>query len=29
MYKNISEQFGRPEFGDRENIRRTSEPGLA
>jgi transitional endoplasmic reticulum ATPase len=28
MYKNISEQFGRPEFGDRENIRRTSEPGL-
>lgn len=29
MYKNISEQFGRPEIGSRENIRRTSEPGLA
>jgi|RhiMetdeSRZDD1v2_1073273.scaffolds.fasta_scaffold00616_8 transitional endoplasmic reticulum ATPase len=29
MYKNISEQFGRPEFGGRENIGRTSEPGLA
>jgi transitional endoplasmic reticulum ATPase len=29
MYKNISEQFGRPEFDGRENIRRTSEPGLA
>ena len=29
MYKNISEQFGRPEIGGRENIRRTSEPGLA
>jgi transitional endoplasmic reticulum ATPase len=29
MYKNISEQFGRPEIGGRENIRKTSEPGLA
>jgi hypothetical protein len=28
MYKNISEQLGRPEIGGRENIRRTSEPGL-
>src|ERR687895_614642 len=29
MYKSISEQFGRPEIGGRENIRRASEPGLA
>jgi hypothetical protein len=29
MYKTIAEQFGRPEIGGRENIRRASEPGLA
>src|ERR671911_203609 len=29
MYKSISEQFGKPEIGGRENIRRASEPGLA
>jgi transitional endoplasmic reticulum ATPase len=29
MYKNISEQFGRPEIDSRENIRMTSEPDLA
>jgi transitional endoplasmic reticulum ATPase len=29
MYKNISEQFGGPEISGRENIRMTSEPGLA
>jgi transitional endoplasmic reticulum ATPase len=29
MYKNISEQFGRPEIAGGGNIRRTTEPGLA